>query len=140
LHLGVGGADLHSHLGAEAGRRRPVGGGGHVGGEWHPVDGAEQVPVQSFQGALVRSGEGLGRELTQPGEVAGHRLQQHAVLAVERGIEAAAAQAGGGADVVDARAVVAGGAELPLGGVQDVVGVEASWSGHASKVKPTHPS
>jgi hypothetical protein len=60
------------------------------------------------------------------------------VLAVERGIEAAAAQAGGGADVVDARAVVARGAELPLGGMQDVVAVKASWSRHTPKVKLTH--
>jgi hypothetical protein len=59
------------------------------------------------------------------------------VLAVERGIKAAAAQAGGGADVVDARAVVARGAELPLGGMEDVVAIEASWSRHTEKVGPT---
>jgi hypothetical protein len=56
------------------------------------------------------------------------------MLVTERGIQAASAQFCGDADVINGRAVVTGGTELPFGSADDFVAVEGPWSCHTHRV------
>ena len=97
--------------------------------------GRQQETAEPLEGLVVGAAQRRSSKGLVAVAVAAERGEEEAVLVAEGGVQAAAAETGDGAEVVEARPGVPGLAELPLDSRQHLLPVEAGWACHASRVR-----